>query len=136
MPADVGTGTTIVFGTSSFSAEVTNLNGTDMARSDVETSHMGTTGYKTYIPGKLLEGGAVEMEISFDADQIPPLAAVAETVTVTFPVPTGKASGANVAFSGYINSWSWTDPIEDKMTAEVTVKVDGLTDPVWTVSST
>jgi len=133
--ADVGTGTTIAFATSSFTAEVMNLNGNDMTRPDIDTSHMGTTGYKTYIPGKLLEGGAIEMEINFDPDATPPLSGAAETITITFPLPSGQATPADVEFSGYINSWSWSDPMEEKMTADVTVKVDGNTAPVWTASA-
>lgn len=132
---DVGTGTTIAFATSSFTAEVMNINGNDISRPDINTSHMGTTGYQTYIPGKLIEGGAVEMEIAFDPDSIPPISAVAETITVTFPIPSGQSSGASVAFTGYINAWSWTDPLEEKMTANITVKVDGQTDPSWTASA-
>ena len=133
--ADVGTGTTIVFGTSGFSAEVMTINGNDITREDIETTHMGTTGYKTYIPGDLVEGGAIEMEINFDPDAQPPITGVPETITITFPLPAGGITPADVEFSGYVNSWSWADPMEEKMTADVSIKVDGVTDPVWTVSA-
>jgi hypothetical protein len=96
---------------------------------------MGTTGYQTYIPGKLVEGGTVDMEIAFDPDAIPPIAGAAESIVVTFPIPSGGAAGAYVTFTGYMNSWSWTDPMEEKMTASITIKVDGLTDPAWTASA-
>lgn len=133
--ADVGTGITIVFGTSGFTAEVMNINGNDMTRPEINASHMGTTGYQEYIPGKLLEGGSVELEINFDPDQIPPLNAAAETITITFPLPQGGITPADVEFTGFINSWSWSAPLEEKMTADVGIKVDGKTAPVWTAST-
>jgi hypothetical protein len=133
--ADVGTGTTIAFATSSFTAEVMNINGNDISRPDINTTHMGTTGYQTYIPGKLVEGGAIEMELNFDPDAQPPIAGVSESITITFPTPAGGITGADVVFTGYVNSWSWADPVEDKMSADVSIKVDGQTAPVWTAST-
>ncbi len=133
--ADVGTGTSIVFGTSSFSAEILSLNGSDISRPDVDTTHLGTTGYKTYMPGDLVEGGTLDMEFAFDPDSQPPIAGAAETITITFPMPSGGSTAATLAFSGYINTWSWSGPLEERMTGSATVKVDGLTDPVWTAST-
>jgi hypothetical protein len=112
-----------------------NINGSDVSRPDINTTHMGTTNYQTYIPGKLVEGGAIELEINFDPDATPPITGVAETITITFPLPSGGITPADVEFTGYINSWSWADPMEEKMTADVSIKVDGLTDPVWTAST-
>ncbi|MCP5017109.1 MAG: hypothetical protein GY938_17835 [Ketobacter sp.] len=133
--ADVGTGTTIAFATSTFTAEVMNINGSDISREDIETSHMGTTGYKTYIPSKLVDGGTVDLEIAFDPDDQPPVSGASEVITVTFPTPSGGSSGAKVVFTGYVNTWTWTDPLEEKMTASLTVKVDGQTAPAWTAST-
>jgi len=133
--ADVGTGTTIVFATSAFTAEVMNINGSDISRPDINTTNMATTGYQTYIPGRLVEGGSIELEINFDPDSIPPDTGASELITITFPLPAGQTTPADVAFTGYINSWSWADPVEDKMTADVSIKVDGQTAPVWTASA-
>ncbi len=134
---DVGTGTTIVFGTSSFSAELLSINGNDISREDIDVTHMGSSAYKEFMPSDLIDGGSIDIEIAFDPDAQPPIAAAAETITITFPIPAGSASGATFVFTGYINTWSWTDPLEDKMTATATIKVDGKgTDPAWTVSAT
>ncbi len=129
---DVGTGSTIAFGTSAFTAEIMNINGNDMfSREDIDTTHMGTTGYRTYMPSDLVEGGTVDFEFAFDPDEQPPIGA-AETITITFPIAAGNSSGATLVFTGYIKTWSFSDPLEEKMTANATIKVDGMTDPVWT----
>ncbi len=133
--ADVGTGTTIVFATSSFSADVLSVNGNDISRADIETTHMGTTGYKTYIPSDLVEGGTVDMEFAFNPNSQPPVSGAAETITITFPIPSGGTTGATLVFTGYINSWSFGDTLEEKMTGNATIKVDGVSDPVWTASA-
>lgn len=129
---DIGTGIAIAFGTSSFSAELLALNGNDISREDIDTTHMGTTAYRTFMPSALVDGGTIEMEFGFDPDEQPPIEAAPETITITFPLPSGMSTAATLAFTGYINSWSWGAPLEDKMTGTATMKVDGLTDPVWT----
>lgn len=131
--SDIGTGTTIAFGTSSFDAELLSLNGNDISREDIDVTHMGSTAYREFMPSDLVDGGSIDMEIMFDPDEQPPINAAAETITITFP--TSLASGATFVFTGYVNSWSWGDPMEDKMTAQLTIKVDGKTDPEWTVAS-
>jgi len=135
MAADVGTATTIVFGTSAFTAEVKSLNGTDVTREDIDVTHMGSTTYMEFQPSDLADGGSIEMEIHFDPDAIPPISGAAETITITFPLPAGQTTPADLVFTGYVNSWSWEAPLEEVMTAEVTIKVDGKTDPVWTPSA-
>lgn len=132
---DVGTGTTIAFATSSFSAEILSVNGNDISREDIDTTHMGTTNYRTFMPSDLVDGGSIEMEINFDPDAQPPVTAVPEQITITFPIPSGSSNGATLVFSGYVNNWSWSDPLEEKMTATMTIKVDGNTEPAWTDAS-
>ena len=135
MAADVGTATTIAFATSSFTAEVKSINGSDISREDVDVTHMGSTSYMEFQPAELADGGSIEMEIHFDPDSQPPILGAAETITITFPIPSGGASGATFIFTGYVNSWSWEAPLEEVMTAEITIKVDGKTDPAWAASA-
>ena len=135
MPADVGTATTIAFATSAFTAEVKSLNGSDVTREDIDVSHMGSGNYMEFQPAELADGGSIEMEIHFDPDEIPPILAVPEQITITFPTPSGGLGGATLVFTGYVNAWSWEAPLEEVMTAEITIKVDGKTDPVWSVST-
>ena len=132
----VGTATTIAFATSSFSAEVKSINGGDITREDVDVTHLGSTGYMEFQPADLVDGGSIEMEIHFDPDDQPPILGVAETITITFPLPSGMSTPATFVFTGYVNAWSWEAPLEEVMTAELTVKVDGKgTAPAWTVAA-
>jgi hypothetical protein len=132
---DVGTGTTIAFGTSAFVAHLLSVNGSDITRPVIDSTHMETTGERTKIFGDLFDAGSVECEIAFDPDLQPPIGAAVETITITFPVPTGMATGATLIGTGACTAWSWTDPLEDKMTATLTVTWDGETGPEWTVSA-
>lgn len=41
-----------------------------------------------------------------------------------------EPDGASVAFSGFVTGFSWTRPVDDKLTADVTMQVTGK--PTWT----
>ena len=62
--ADIGTGATITFGTNAFAAQVISAKPTGIEREAFKTSHLGTTGGHTYIPGDLYEPGGLEMEVT------------------------------------------------------------------------
>ena len=123
--ADVGTGTTIVFGTTSFAASVVSVNQTGISRPSIDTTHFGAS-TRTFIPGDLVDYGQSTMEFFFDPDEQPPIANVAETITITFPIPSGLTNGATASGSGFIMEWELTDPLEEAMTATATIKWAGL----------
>ncbi len=123
---DVGFGITLTF-SSGFFAEITNVDGS-MSRDPVDTTHSTTTGgYKTFIPSDLIDHGEVEVELHFDPDVGTgiPIDGAAETVTITFPTPVGGSSGATWAASGFLTNFSFSAPIDDKMTANATLKLSG-----------
>ena len=98
LPVDIGTGTSILFGTSGFAAELTSVSMDGISREIVETSHLGTPiagagklGSKTFIAGDLSDPGTLSIEGHFDADIIPPLEAAAELITITFPLGAGES---------------------------------------------
>ena len=117
--ADVGTGITIEFATSTFTAEINDVTPPASSRGSIQTSHMGTTGAHTHKPLTLVENGECEFEINFDAETAPPIDQDPEQVTITFP------SGATWAFEGFMTNYAPTTPFEGKMIATVTVKVSG-----------
>lgn len=130
--ADIGTGTTIAFGTTGFQAQVTGVSLAGIAREAIDTSHMATTptpagkmGSRTFMPGDLSDGGELSLEIHFDPDDVPPISQPAEQVTVTFPIPAGLTNGATYVFSGFVTGFQANVPLEDKMTGTLTVKVSG-----------
>lgn len=116
---DISTGITIVFGTSSFSAQILDVTPPSQSRESIPTSHQGTTTAHTYLPADLVENGELTFTIHFNPDTVPPIDAAAETVTITWP------AGATWAFSGFMTNYEPDAPFEGKMTGTVTVKVTG-----------
>jgi len=129
---DLGTGTTITFGTSGFSAEITNISHDGINREIIETSHLGTSpaganeiGSKTFLAGDLSDPGELTLEGHFDGDDIPPVEGAPETVTVTFPLGSGETTPTTWQFSGQMTGFSYNVPLEDKITFTATVKAVG-----------
>lgn len=120
--ARIGTGTTISFGTSSFTPDVIAFG--QMAsweRPAIETSHMGTTDWHTFLPGDLVNPGECQLTIAFDVGDIPPITAAPETITI-------GGFGGTIAGTGFITSYTPSAPLEDRMTADITIK--------WTSTNT
>ena len=59
MALQTGNGVTIVFGTSGFTPNYTRIGGTEMSRESIETTHLGTTDYKTFVPDDLIDGASL-----------------------------------------------------------------------------
>lgn len=115
---DVGTGTSIAFATS-FLANLTNVNWSGISRPAVDTTHMGTTPARTFMPGDLYDPGSLSVEMQFDTDASPPITGAAETVTVTFP------DAETWSASGFLTEFAFTAATEEVMTATATVKFTG-----------
>lgn len=134
--AGTGNTATIVFGTTGFTGNFEMVGGTEQEREKIEDSHLGTTTTKTYFPGDLKEPGEFEAEFQFDPDVQPPIDNVPETVTITFPVPTGLSNGATLAGTAFVTKWKSADlRNNEKMMATATVSWDGKTAPAWTNAS-
>ena len=129
---DIGTGTTIGFGTSSWTSELLSIDWSGISREAIETSQMATAaagankfGNRTYVPGQLSDPGELTCEFHLDPDKEPPIDQPAETITVTFPLVSGDSTAANWACSGFATGFSASIPLEDKMTATMTIKLTG-----------
>lgn len=129
MPVDLGTGASITFGTSGFTANITAINGQPITRPAIKTSHLGTTTADTFIPGDLYDPGGVQCEIQFDPDDFPPVSGAVETITVTFPLGAGGSVAAKWAFSGFMTDFSYGVPLEELMTGSFTLKASGAITP-------
>lgn len=130
---DVGTGTTITLGTSSWSVEITDLQLNDITRALINTHHMGTVGAITKRTGKLYDPGSVTVAHHLDPDEPAPYAAAEETITITFPVPDGMTNGATLVGTVACTSANGRVPLEDKMTGRAVFSF--LDDLVWTDAS-
>lgn len=123
--ADIGTGTSITFGTSGFTGEIIGVAQSGIERPAIPTSHLGTTSSHTFMPGDLVDEGEVTLEVAYNPNTQPPIRGAAETITITFPVPSGSSNGATAQFSGFCTGWDWNAPLEEKMVANVTIKISG-----------
>ena len=101
----LGSGTTITFQTG-YLAEVLSMAIEGMSRPAVPNSHFGTTGADTFQPANNYNPGQLVVEAHRDptASPVTPIAAAAETVTVTYP------DGSTEASSGFLVDWSQSAP--------------------------
>jgi hypothetical protein len=125
----------MTFGTSGFSTNVTNIGVQGISRPALATSHMqtaqpgaGQLNNATFIPGKIIDGGGLQIEGHFDPNDAPPIAQTAETITITWP----KADGSSVAGTwsglGFMENYSVTGALDTVQTCSFMLKVAGA----WT----
>jgi hypothetical protein len=116
---DIGTGITIDFGTTGFDGEILDVAGPESTREAVDVSHQGTVGGRRFIPGDLIDNGEATFDVHFNPDTDYPIDTVPEVITITWP------AGAIWAFNAFMTVHGPSAPLEDKMIASVTLKVDG-----------
>jgi hypothetical protein len=131
--ADEGFGTSIAFN-SGFLAQILDVAIDGIGRKDIDSTHMLTPeGWMTNFPSDLKDPGTLTTQLQFDPDVPPPIASAAETITVTFPVPPGKSTGATWSCSGYLVELSGQVPHDNKMLATSKIRFSGK--PTFTPSS-
>jgi len=123
--ADTGNSTAIVFGTSGFTAELLSVDLGALTRESVRTTHLGTATAETFIPADIYDAGELSVTIAHDPDTQPPFTASAETITITWPLPAGQTTAATTAFSGFVTSYTSRASINERMEADVTIKITG-----------
>ena len=125
MAITVGTGATLTF--TGVGVNLTSISMSGMSRESVETSHLGTTGGRTYLEGDLYDPGTIECEFQMDdapngkvADVEALLQLPAAAFTVQMDSGQGKWTGT--AFATDLN---WNFPLEELATGTLTLKVTG-----------
>ena len=116
---DIGTGITIGFGTSGFTAEILDVNWPSITRETVDVTHQGTTGARIHSPTDLYDGGEFSFDLHFNPDTTPPTETPQEEITITGP------SLATWVFNAHGIGYSPTTPLEGKMMCTATFKVSG-----------
>ena len=73
MPAvsAVGTGTTIVLGGITLTVDRMSIGASGIRRESIETTHLGTSAARTFIPSDLYDPGS--LEVAFQLDSTTPL---------------------------------------------------------------
>lgn len=107
-------------------AEVIDLGGPEMSKDTVDATHMASPSrYREFISG-LRDGGEVSVMVNF----VPGNTTFANALTdfdadVTRNYQIVWADGSTLEFAGHMTGPAVTQPIDDKMTATFTYKVDG-----------
>lgn len=136
--SDTGNGSTIVFGTSGFTARYHELGEATQKVAKIDTSHLGLArgSSKTSIPGDLVDPGEIQCMFEWPLGAICPLREASETVTITYPLPAGKSTPATLAGTGFVMQRSTPQLKNDLlMQGKFTLCFDGLTGPTYTPAS-
>lgn len=117
---DTPMGTTVSEGTTGFEAEVTALSFDGPTRGEIETTHFGTTGAKSFDAADLEDSGSVTITAHFNPDTTPWTRNAKATWTIDWP------SGTDWSFSGFATSYPPdASDMEGPMTVDVEVRIDG-----------
>ena len=132
MASDIGTGSKIKFGSTIPAMPIMSIAHSGIGTVDIKTSHLGTTGGHTYIPGDLYEPGEIKVEWQVDNATVsasgvtipfPPYKAAAQTFTVYL---TGTTAGKpTIAGSGFVKDVDYGAPNEELMTGSFSIKMSG-----------
>lgn len=108
MAADEGRGATLTLGTSTWdsTALITHITPDPLTRASLDTSHLTTTNYRTFMPEDLVDPGGFTVEFHHDGNAEPPIAGTAVTTTITYPIPSGGSTGASIAASAFCTEYT------------------------------
>ena len=121
-----GTGATITFATSAYTAEWLDIQLPDTARDPLETTHLGTTTAKTFQPAKLYDPGEVSVTVHHDPSLALLISSVAEVITVTYPLETGESTAATAVFTGFVTGQGGeTFKVGELIATKLKIKVTG-----------
>jgi hypothetical protein len=135
--ADIGTGSTLTF--SGITVNLSRINPTGLSREAIDTSHLGTSGARSYLPGDTYDPGSISCDFHVDADTASTsfdlnaaLTAAAGTFTVQMPTNTvATATGVKWTGNGFLTDVEWDLPFEELASGSFTLKATGA----WTVVS-
>ena len=132
--ADIGHGTTFTWDGSGSTKEyaVLSVGGPKLSADAVEKTNSNSTGLWREFMAGLKDAGEASMEINFDPDK-PITVGTEGSLVIKFPKKTGNTNGATFTCNAVCTGFEVTDPIDDRMTANVSFKLTGA--PTWAAGS-
>ena len=122
---DLGTGTILTF--ANITMNLTSVAMTGISRESIETTHLGSTPTKTFIPGDLYDPGSIEVE--FQLDTTGPVTTMdIETIMADPSQSWTIAVGSLATWTGsnaFTTDFSWNLPVEELATGSFTLKISG-----------
>lgn len=123
--ANTGTGATITFGTSAFSARFTMIGGLAEEIPTLDDTDLSSSGYEEKVPGDLKSLEPIECELFWVPGTTSPPVGTVETITITYP------NGATLAGSGFTARKESPELTPDgRLKGRMTIQFDGKTGPV------
>lgn len=107
-------------------AEVNSIDGPTMSRDFIDTTALDTTGgYRTYITG-FRDAGNVTLNMNFTRDTYEQMQTDFESSTAqNYEIVIPDADNTTLEFEGYVTELPLSITPDDKITANVTIKVTG-----------
>ena len=137
--ADTGNGATLTLTASGSVGDIRQMTLPDFVIEKIETSHLGTVDFKTYIPSDLSEPGEFSAEIIFDVQNTNGVLdrGKVETATITFPrTDTNLTNAPKLVGTGFLTSYKLPDLANGELQiATLTFSYDGETEPAFTPES-
>ena len=123
-----GTGATVTLVATELKLGVLSIAFGGMSRPAIDTTVMGTTNERAYIPGLMVDPGELVVELLMDSligatNTQPEFLAIASgAVKITMPDGVHTIEG-----SGIVTGLDMGIPVEDRMVATMTIKLHGAT---------
>lgn len=107
-------------------AEVNSITGPSMTREQIDVTSLDSTGgYREFIAG-FRDGGTVTLNMNFTADTYMLMQDDFEDdASHAYEIILPDSDGTTVSFNGLVTEIPLTIPTDDKVTADVTIKVTG-----------
>lgn len=106
---DEGRGAILTLGTSAFETPtlITSITPDALTRASLETTHLTTATHRTFTPEDLIDAGGFTIEFFHDGDEQPPITAVPETITITYPkTDSAWTTAALITGSGFFTEYT------------------------------
>jgi hypothetical protein len=119
---------TLVFATSAWVGKITRIAGLSRRYQALNKSILSDTDHEVYERGDLKDFDAIECQIFWDQDDLPPFGSAKETVTITYP-PSSHTTDGTIAGEGWIEEEVMGQMANNEMMAgSVTIRFTGGTD--------
>lgn len=123
-----GHGTTVTFGTSSFSASLVSVSMDGVSRAVIDETYMNTTTAMAFEPADLYDGGEITLGIKWAQSTAgtPPITGSSESVSIDW-----GGSGKTSAFSAFVINYDGGAAIGESMRGNVKCKITGAVTNSW-----
>ena len=108
-------------------AEVNSITGPNMSRNTIDvTSLDSTSGYKEFIAG-FRDGGEITLNMNFTRDSYDDFQVDFESNDLqSYGITLPDSGATQFTFSGLVTALGMAIPMDDKVTADVTIKISGV----------